>query len=102
MNYLVTMVTTTWSSCIGHIIMSTLLCHVYKGHADQNALLLGKYRVYYLHISPNCYYILKYLQIPWQSQNQFYCTQREGPKEHLVKIALNKISVFERENVTVH
>ena len=26
MNYFVTMATTTWSSCIGHVIMST--CHV--------------------------------------------------------------------------
>ena len=29
-NCLVTMGTTSWSSCIGHIIMSTLSCHVYK------------------------------------------------------------------------
>ena len=57
-NYLVTMATTTWSLSIGHIIMSTLSCHIYEGHTDQNAPLSGKYTVDYLHISPNCQYIL--------------------------------------------
>ena len=56
MNYLVVMATTTWSSCIGHIIMST--CHVHEGHTDQNAPLSDKYTVDYLHISSNCHYIL--------------------------------------------
>ena len=31
------MATTIWSSCIGYIIMSTLSCHVYYDHTDQNA-----------------------------------------------------------------
>ena len=52
------MATTTWSLSIGHIIMSTLSCHIYEGHTDQNAPLSGKYTVDYLHISPNCQYIL--------------------------------------------
>ena len=51
MNYLVTMATTTWSSSIGHIIMSILSCHIYEGHTNQNASLSGKYMVDYLHIS---------------------------------------------------
>ena len=52
------MATTTWSLSIGHIIMSTLSCHIYEGHTDQNAPLSGEYTVDYLHISPNCQYIL--------------------------------------------
>ena len=52
------MATTTWSSSIGHIIMSTFPCHIYEGHTDQNAPLAGRYRVVYLHISPNCHHIL--------------------------------------------
>ena len=52
------MATTTLSPSIGHIVMSILPCHIYKGHTDQNAPLLGKYRVDYLLISPNCHYIL--------------------------------------------
>ena len=35
-----------------------LSCHVYEDHTDQNAPLSGKYTVDYLHISPNCHYIL--------------------------------------------
>ena len=57
-NYLVTTPNTTWASCIGHIIMSTLSRHFYKGHTDQNACLSGKYRVDFLHIPSNCYYTL--------------------------------------------
>ena len=30
------MATTIWSSCIGYIIISTLSCHVYYDHTDQN------------------------------------------------------------------
>ena len=48
------MATTTWLLSIGHIIMSTLSCHIYEGHTDQNAPLSGKYAVDYLRISPNC------------------------------------------------
>ena len=48
----------TWSLSIGYIIMPTLSCHIYEGHTDQNAPLSGKYTVDYLHISPNCQYIL--------------------------------------------
>ena len=43
-----------------YIIMSTLSCHVYEGYTDQNAPLLSKYRVDYLHISP---YILHFSSI---------------------------------------
>ena len=31
------MATTIWSLCIGYIIVSTLLCHVYYDHTDQDA-----------------------------------------------------------------
>ena len=50
------MATTTWSSSIGHIIMSTLSCHAYEGHTDKNAPLSGKYTVDYLHISPTSFF----------------------------------------------
>ena len=43
------MATTTWSSCISHIIMSTLLCHVYEDHTVP---LSGKHKVDYFKISP--------------------------------------------------
>ena len=36
-NYLVTMTTTVWSSCIGYIIMSALSRHVFYDHTDQDA-----------------------------------------------------------------
>ena len=34
------------------------MSRLYKGHVGQNASLLAKYRVDYLHVSPNCYHIL--------------------------------------------
>ena len=68
------MATTTWSSCIGHIIMSTLLCHVYIGHTDQNAPLLGKYRVDYLHIFPTCCYVLSSISKSHGSPKTNFCT----------------------------
>ena len=51
------------SSCIlegNHnlVTLSTLSCHIYEGDTDQNAPLSDKYTVDYLHISPNCHYIL--------------------------------------------
>ena len=57
------MTTTTWSSCIGHTIMAILLYHVYKGDTNQ----MHPYQVC-LHLSPSCHYIVKYLQLPWESQ----------------------------------
>ena len=43
------------------------------------------YRIAWQYISPDYYYIVMYLPIPWQSQIYFYKTWRKGPQEHLEK-----------------
>ena len=81
LNHLVTMATTTWSLSIGHIIMSTLLCHIYEGHADQNAPLSGKYTVDYFHISPNCQYILSSIsEFHGSPKTNFTALKEKAPK----------------------
>ena len=40
-NYLVTMATTTWSSCSDYTIISIFSYHLCKGYIDQNAPLLA-------------------------------------------------------------
>ena len=75
------MATTTWSISIGHIIMSTLSCHIFEGHTDQNAPLLGRYRVDYLHISPNSQYILSSISESHGSPKiKFTALKEKAPK----------------------
>ena len=91
MTYLVTMVATTWSSSIGHIIMSTLSRHIYEGHTDQNAPLSGKCRVDYLHISPNCHYILSSISESHGSpKTNFTALKEKAPKNIYQKIDSNQ------------
>ena len=79
------MATTIWS---GYIIMSTLSCHVYYDHTDQDAPYWVSIWVVNLHISPNCHYILSSISKSHGSpkkQKQILLHLRGGPKEHLVK-----------------
>ena len=59
-----------------HIIMSTLSCHVYEGHTDQNAApLSGKYRLTTQHIPSNCNYIPSSISESYGSpKTTLYCT----------------------------
>ena len=63
-----------------HVYLSR---HVHKGHTDQNAPLSGKYMVDYLHISPNCHYILSSISESHGSPKKTILL--EVPKKHLVK-----------------
>ena len=72
---------TTTSSSIDNIIMSTLSCHIYEGHTDQNAPLSGKYRVDYLHISPNRQYILSSIfESHGSPKTNFTALKEKAPK----------------------
>ena len=74
---------TNTSSCIGHIIMST--CHVLFMRAI--LIKMHPYQVSIQLITCTSHlplHSVKYLQIPWQSQNNFTAL-KQVPNEHLVK-----------------
>ena len=65
-----------------HVYLSR---HIYEGHTDQNAPLLGKYGVDYLHISPNCNCIMSSILKSHAILKTNYSALKIRPKEHLVK-----------------
>ena len=78
--------------------MSTLSCHIYEGHTDQNApLLSGKYTVDYLHISPNCQYILSHIPKSHGSPKTNSTVLKKRPQRTLSKKLIQIKTPFLRE-----
>ena len=72
-----------------YIIMSTLSCHVYDDHTDQDAPYCS---VVYLHISPNCYYSLSNISVP---KPIFTALKEKAPKNiYSQKLIRIKTSIF--------
>ena len=102
MNYLATMATTTWS-CIGHIIMSNLSCHIYKGHL----IKMHPYRVSIVLItcsSPltaiiSCQVSLNPMAVPKPISLHLKGRPQRTFSKKLTQI---KTSAFERAKVKVH